>query len=879
MQDNISVFPSRKPGGPVPPPRQNLPTYLTLLIGREQTVQAGCALLRRAEVRLVTLTGAGGVGKTRLGLQIATELPDDFADGVCFVSLAPISDPDLVMPTIAQALDLKEVAGQSLPDLLHVFLRDKHLLLLLDNFEQVVAAAPKLSDLLVACPDVKILVTSRAVLHVQGEHEYPVPPLAIPDLKQLPELEALAHYAAVALFLRRAQAIQPSFRLTRNNARAVAEICARLDGLPLAIELAAARVKLLPPQALLARLAHRLQVLTSGTRDVPERHRTLRNTIQWSYDLLNAAEQQLFRRLSVFVGGCTLEAVEAVCTMPGDDDGAGMVMDGVASLIDKSLVQQTEQEGDEPRLVLLETIRDGLEALVESGEAEFTRLAHAEYYLVLAEEAEQELDGPKQAMWLERLEREHDNLRAVMRWSLERGEAGHSMETALRLGGTLALLRLWLVRGYLSEGRSFLERALARSEGVAVSIRAKALEAAANLASLQDDTDRAEALFESSLALYRELGDRRGMAASLFWLGGIAGQRNDLARAHGLIGEALTLQRQVGDKEGTAWSLFGMAALACEQGEYATARALYEEGLSMHRQLGNKHGIAWSIFRLAEVLFVSQGDPAKVHTLIEEGLAFFRELGDKDGFASSFLLWGRLALSQDDAAAAGSLLEESVQIYKELGHRQNTAESLSLLARVEARLGAHTRAHTLSEESVALAREVGDKLTIAFTMEGLANVVLVQGDPRRAARLLSAAESLRIVNGTPISPVERADYNHLVATARIQLGQAAFATAWAEGRTMTLERALTAPGPVPVEDVSASQSTNAKTLPTYPGGLTTREVEVLRLVAQGLTDAQIAQRLVISPRTVNWHLTSIYSKLQVSSRSAATRYAIEHTLV
>ncbi len=604
------------------------------------------------------------------------------------------------------------------------------------------------------------------------------------------------------------------------------------------------------------------------------------SALQWSYNLLTADEQQLFRRISVFVGGCTLEAAEAVCQTDGEQ--ASSVLEGVASLLDKSLLQQTEQEGEEPRLVMLETIREyGLEALEASGEMEATRQAHALYYLRLAEQAEPELRGPQQAVWLERLEREHDNLRAAMQWSLERGEAGHSMETALRLGGALSLLRLWLVRGPLSEGRSFLERALARSEGVAVTVRAKALEAAANLASLQDDTDRAESLFEGSLALYRKLEDKRGMAASLFWLGRIAGLRNDLARAHVLIGEALTLQREVGDKEGTAWSLFGLAALASIQGEYTNACALYGEGLSMHRQLGNKHGIAWSLFRLAEVLFVSQGDPAKVHTLLEEGLACFRELDDKDGFASSFQLLGRLALSQDDAAAARSWLEESARIYRELGHRQNTAESLSLLARVEARLGAHARAHTLSEESVMLAREVGDGSTIAFTMEGLAGMVLAQGYPSWAARLLGSAESLRMAKGTPIPQVERADYERLVATARTLLGQATFTTAWAEGRTMTLEQALTSPGPVavPEEVASAAQLTPAKTLSTYPAGLTAREVEVLRLIAQGLTDAQVAEQLVISPRTVNWHLTSIYGKIQVSSRAAATRYAIEQKLL
>src|SRR5216683_2583602 len=372
MQDKIYVLPLRKADEPGRVSRHNLPVPLTPLIGREQEVVAACAFLRRPQVRLLTFTGTGGVGKTRLALAVVTELLDDFTDGVCFVSLAPISDPTLVLPTMARALDLKEMSEQPLSDLLKAFLRDKHLLLLLDNFEQVVAAAPVLTDLLAACPELKILVTSRATLRITGEHEFSVPPLAVPDLKHLPELETLSQYAAIALFMQRAQAIKPDFQLTKANVPALAEVCARLDGLPLAIELAAARIKLLPPKALLARLGQRLVLLTSGARDAPARQQTLRSALQWSYNLLTADEQQLFRRISVFVGGCTLEAAEAVCQTDGEQ--ASSVLEGVASLLDKSLLQQTEQEGEEPRLVMLETIREyGLEALEASGEMEATR--------------------------------------------------------------------------------------------------------------------------------------------------------------------------------------------------------------------------------------------------------------------------------------------------------------------------------------------------------------------------------------------------------------------------------------------------------------------------------------------------------------------------
>src|SRR6266581_8182368 len=465
----------------------NLPIQPTPFIGREQEVQECLHLLRRDEVRLLTLTGPGGIGKTRLALQVAAELSDLFPDGLYFVNLAPLRDPGLVLPTIAQALDLHELAEQPLLDLVKAFLREKQLLLLLDNFEQVVSAALQVAELLSACPRLKVLVTSRMGLHVQAEQEFAIPPLCVPDPRQLPEVVALAQYDALALFIQRAQATRPAFQLSHANARAVAEICLRLDGLPLAIELAAARIKLLPPQALLARLTPRLTLLSSGARDVPERQQTLRNTIAWSYQLLDVEVQRLFRRLSVFVGGCTLQAIEAMgAALDGE---AGGVFEGVACLLDQSLLQQSESEGEEPRLVMLETIREyAWECLESLGERETTCQAHAEYYVTLAEKAEPELAGPQQAVWLERFEREYDNLRAALQWLLERGEAGQSMEMALRLAG--ALRGFWEVRGHWSEGRDFLERALAGSKGVAVPVQVKALKAAAHLAYVQGDTDR-----------------------------------------------------------------------------------------------------------------------------------------------------------------------------------------------------------------------------------------------------------------------------------------------------------------------------------------------------------------------------------------------------
>jgi predicted ATPase/serine/threonine protein kinase/DNA-binding CsgD family transcriptional regulator len=894
----------------------NLPGQPTPFIGREQEVEACEQLLRRQEVRLLTLTGPGGIGKTRLALQVAADLSKVFPEGLYFVNLAPVRDPGFVVPTIAQALDVKELAGQPVLDLLKAFLGEKQLLLLLDNFEQVVNAAIQVAELLAACPQLKVLVTSRMVLHVQAEHEFAVPSLSVPDPRHLPEVVELARYEALALFIQRAQAARPEFQLSNANARAITEICRHLDGLPLAIELAAARVKLLPPQALLARLTPRLTVLTSGARDVPERQQTLRNTIAWSYQLLDAEVQRLFRRLSVFIGGCTLRAIEAIAAAL--DGEAGRVFEGVASLLDQSLLQQTEQEGEEPRLVMLETIREyGLEVLEASGERETTQRAHAAYYLALAEEAEPELAGPRQAMWLERLEREHDNLRAAMQWLFGQEGTEQGREMALRLGG--ALLRFWEVRGHWSEGWNFLEWARAESEGVAVPAQVKVLMAAAYLLDhLENDTDRAQALYEESLVLYRALGDTAGIALSLSQLGEIAGRRGNFAvaytrteealalfrevgdkqgiawslinlagivsqqgeyvRAISLNKESLTLFREVGDKQGIAWSLINLAGIVSQQGEYARAISLNEESLALCREVGDVEGIVWSLFGLARVLFLSQGDSVRVHTLLEEGLALCREVGHKLGIAWALGHLGEVFLQQGNAIKARSRLQESLPLYREGRDQRGIAESLSLLGRVEALAGDYVAARACSEESLAIGREVGDNLSIGFSLEGLAAVVAVQGDPAWAARLWGAAASLREAMGTPIPPVYRTDYDRSVAAARAQLGEKAFAAAWAQGRMMTPEQALAAQTPSATSMPARPTATPSMKSPPYPAGLSAREVEVLRLVAQGLTNEQVAQQLVISPRTVDTHLTSIYSKIGVSSRSAATRFAMEHHL-
>ncbi len=732
------------PTDPAPPtdPPCNLPAPPTPLLGREREMARALELLCRDDVRLLTLSGPAGVGKTRLSLDVAAGLRADYADGAFLVSLAPLSDPVLVASAIAQALGLREQGDRPLHDTLMASLRDKQLLLLLDNFEHVAAAAPLLAALLAACPHLVLLVTSRASIRVRGEHVLPVPPLDLPDLATLPAVDALAQVSAVALFVARAGAVAPDFALTTQNATTVAAICARLDGLPLAIELAAPHVTLLPPHALLARLEHRLQVLVGGARDLPERQQTLRAAIAWSYDLLHAGEQALFRRLCVFVGGATLEAVEAVCHTAGDLEGDALGW--LAALVDKSLLRREEGPGGEARVGLLETIREyGREQLATSGEQAATERSHAAYYLALAEEAEPELTGAEQVTWLARLEREHDNLRSALRWALESGE----VEGGLRLAGTL--WRFWMMRGYLREGRRWLETLLNCDADVAPASRARALHGAGVLARDVGDCTRADLLLGESLALWRELADSPGIATALNGLGSVAWQRGDLAQARALHEEGLALRREMGDTGGVIISLNNLGLVVQDQGDLARAEALFEEVLAFFRERGNRRGIAGSLNNLGEVA-LAQGNLMRARLLCEEALALRQGLNDRAGIATSLINLGLIACAQGDL----------------------------------------TRARLLYEEGLVLFGELGDTRGVGDTMEGRAQVATAQGQATRAAHLLGAAEAVRAAIGAPLLPRAKAGHDRTVAAARTSLGDDAFAAAWEMGATLSLEQAI-----------------------------------------------------------------------------------------
>jgi predicted ATPase len=708
------------------------------LIGREQEVRAICDLLLHPEVRLLTITGTGGVGKTRLALEVAHVMRADFADGVCFVPLAPVSDPARVMAAIAQALGLWEVAALPPEEQVQAALRDRHLLLLLDNFEQVITAAPQLARLLVSCPRLRLLVTSRAALHLSGEYEFPISPLEVPDLTHLPELETLSQQASVRLFILRTQAIQPAFHVTPTNSRAIAEICVQLDGLPLAIELAAARSKLLPPQALLKRLSHRLELLTGGAHDLPARQQTLRNTFQWSYDLLTAEEQRLFRWLSIFVGGSTLDAAESVCRAGGEQ--VSSVLEGVTSLLDKSLVQQTEREGDEPRLAMLETLREfGLECLERHGELETTRRAHAHYFLEFAEQAEPHLLGPEQQLWLDRLERDLDNLRTILQTTIIGGE--EEMELALRLAS--ALRWFWAGRGYLREGRDVLEELLAHSQAIAAPFRLKALSVLASILWVQSDAPRLAQIAEESLALALEQGDQLYMNRAMIMRGTVMMlDSRDYAAAQVCLEEALIKARTLGDRHNVVIGLLSLGRLALYQQDVPKVIVWLEEALIECRALGEKLVMSMILVGLAQAE-LSGGNAARARMLLKEALTIYQALGNTWGIALVLNLLGQLAFRNGEIRQAEAFLTESARLASEVGDRRNVARSRLLLGGLSALRGEFGVARKWYDEGLATALEVGYTSFIASGLKGLGCVAAAQGLSGWAAVLWGAAEPLR----------------------------------------------------------------------------------------------------------------------------------------
>jgi predicted ATPase/DNA-binding CsgD family transcriptional regulator len=822
----------------------NLPHQPTPLVGRGREVGAVCSMLRRPDVRLLTLFGPPGIGKTRLSIHAAAEMLDDFADGVCFVPLAPITDPELVASAVAQALELRGSSNEPLVERMKGFLHGKQILLLLDNFEQVVTAAPLLGELLAHCPGVKLLVTSRERLRLYGEHDYPVPPLSLPDPDALPDLAALSDYEAIELFLQRAQAVNPSFQLTDRNAPAIAEICLRLDGLPLAIELAAARTLVLLPEDLLARLKSRLKVLTGGARNLPERQRTLQAAIDWSYNLLDPAEQTLFRRLGVFVDGCTFEAIEDVCGA----EGQGLdPLEGVTSLIGKSLLQRQESTG-EPRFVMLETIREySREKLEDAGELDAVGDRHFGYFARFLEEAEPELIGRDQVLWARRIDADQNNLRAALEWSLstrDRAEAG------LRLVGALG--RYWQLRGYIGEGQMWF-------------------------AQLLDKTEPAEPSLER--------------AKALLFLGVMTFEQGDFAEARSIYEKCLEMSRALGAEIVAAGALRGLGSSALWHGEYDLGLSYNKEALEIGRRLGSRFQISGALSQIGTLLMLKEQYQA-AQAPLEESLDIERELGHGTGIANDLTEQGSVAFHLGEYEKARALHEESLGLAREMGVDWVIAKVLARLSVVALRQGDSRYAESLVREGLSRARVSGNRRWSRWYLVGLAEIARLNGMASRAAKLVGASEGASSAAGGHYEPGMRAEVERIKASVRAELGEETFERLCAEGRSMAREETVAyalepgagrAHGPEAPQGGHDNLAASAAANPQqgYPGDLTEREVEVLRLIASGRSNQEIAQDLTLSLRTVERHISNIYQKIGATGRIAratATAYAMRQGL-
>lgn len=886
-----------------------LPNPLTPLVGRTWELANLTTLVHRDAARLVTLLGPGGAGKTRLALAIAHASVGQFAEGVAFVSLAPLAGAAQVAPAIAQALGLREMHGIPLAVQLQEYLAPRRMLLVLDNVEHLLAAAPLIGDLLAAAPRLTILTTSRSALRIAGEHVFPVLPLAVPAHDQVPSLERLDQYAAIQLFVLCAQAVRPGFALTAENAPLVVAICRQLDGLPLAIELAVARMRLFSLPDLLNRLRQPFALLTDGPRDAPARHQALYATVRWSYQLLSPSEQRCFAHLAVFAGGCTAALAEAVCTDPAQPaETTPSLIDTLSALIDQSLLQSVEGPDGSVRLVLLETIRSyALERLQAAGAEAVLRTRHAEAFLQLAEATLPHLYGPAQIDALHRLESERANCNAALAWWRT-----HSPEQALQLAG--ALWPFWDLRGYFSEGRAWLEALLPLAPHAPPAVRARALHGAGSLASFQHDHDTAQAWLAASLALYEALDQparvahvrcslglsawfrgnhaeaealltasaaaARGAgsvwetADALHFLGHVVFDGGNSARAEVMFRESLELFRRTGDQRNIALPLKDLGLIASQRGEYAAALPLYQQSLVASRAVEDTWHIADTLLRLGDLARL-RGDLAQAQALYQEALAGWQRAGARGGIAETLNLLGQIALGQRNLSAAQTYFSQALDLQRAIGSLRVVAGLLYSMGQVAWFADDRARAAAYYRESLDLNAQDGYLPGIGDCLVGFAELA-ADTNPMRAARLLGASDTLREQSRGFMPLADQTGVARIIAVLGALLPPARLAASCAEGRAMPLEAAIA----YAREPVSATYAAPAQVPPAsgqiaalHQAGLTAREVDVLLLVAQGLTDQQVAEQLIISIRTVQSHLRSIYGKLGCTTRTAAAHIA------
>jgi predicted ATPase/transcriptional regulator with XRE-family HTH domain len=724
------------------PRAANLPSPLTRLIGREDETAKVCASLVTHAVRLLTLVGPPGIGKTRLGLQVAAEVLGFFDDRVHFIALAPLTDPALVAPTIAKTLGIKESAGTTPVQSIVDHLSGHRVLLVLDNFEHMLPAAPVVAEMLTACPGLSVLATSRAALRLRGETLYPVPPMALPDPVRDTTAAAVARHASAQLFVDRAQAVKPDFELSDANARQIAALCTGLEGLPLAIELVAARVKFLPPDTLLARLSHRLALLADGPRDLPERQQTLRGTIDWSYDLLDAGAQRLFARLAVFVGGCSLRTAEEVCDPDGDLPVP--VLDGLTALADESLLRH-EQRGDgEIYFYFFETIREyATERLAEHDDEHTIRGRYAEHYLTLAQNANRGLAGADQEAWLDRLDAEHNNIRAALEWYLQ----GNATEHGLHL--VAALWKFWRIRAHAVEGRRWIERVLLLPGGLPHRARAQALYGAGWIALDLCDYAAAKEFFDRSVALYRRLDDSRGVAEALHGVGMVVQREGDDEQAEILFTESLMRYRELQDDEGIAWSIDHLGCAALNLGDYVGATRRFDESAEIFERLRHAWGTAISVHHQA-LAALARGDHTRALQRNHDGLARFRELDNAWGIAASYIQLGYAALAARRPDQAGEHFRTGLSLHH-------------------------------AEE---------DRGGIARSLMGLASTAVAHGDSQRAAHFFGAVEPLAGVLPAGTNPIADQFYQRDVLAVRSAANSESVSRVWAQGRAMPLGQVI-----------------------------------------------------------------------------------------